>query len=343
MTIPMPMSARRGAAIAGSGAYVPDTVVTNDDLAARMDTSDAWIRSHIGIVERRWARPDQAMSDLALPAARQALSRAGVGPEDLDLIVVAGSAHDYLMPATAALLQASLGARHAGVLDIKNACSGFVYALGAAGALVETGIVDTALVVGAEVHSRIINPDDRTMAPFFGDGAGAVVLRPSRPGTGLLSAYYGADGDNADAIMVEAGGSRRPVDAEALAAKAHLCRMDGPRVKTFIQEVFPLSVERACERAGVRVADLRFVIAHQANLHLIREGMEQLGLGMERTLTLLERYGNSGSASVPTVLDAALEQGRIRPGDLVAMSAFGAGLAYGAITLRWAGPEDFLP
>jgi 3-oxoacyl-[acyl-carrier-protein] synthase III len=169
-----------------------------------------------------------------------------------------------------------------------------------------------------------------------------VVLRPSRPGTGLLSAFYGADGENADAIIVEAGGSRRPVDAAALAEKAHLCRMDGRRVKSFIQEVFPLSVEQACERAGIRVGDLDFVISHQANLHLIREGMQRLGLGMERTLTLLEHYGNSGSASVPTVLDVAVLQGRIRPGDLVAMSAYGAGLAYGAAVMRWAGPEDFL-
>jgi 3-oxoacyl-[acyl-carrier-protein] synthase-3 len=333
--------ARRGAGIAGVGSFVPEVVITNHDLERRMDTSDAWIREKIGIVERRVVRPDQAMTDLAIPAARQAVEDAGIDPKEIDLILVAGSNHDYLMPATACLVQAALDADNAGALDMKNACSGFVYALGAGAAFIQNGTADTVLVVGAEVHSKIIDPDDRTMAPFFADGAGAVVLRPTAPDRGILSSFYGADGKNADAIIVPAGGSRRPVDVEAVEEKLHLCRQDGKRVKAFIQRVFPLAVREAARRAGHEVSDLDFVISHQANLHLIREGMERLGLSMDKTLTLIEYLGNSGSASVPTVLHEAVRRGRIRPGDLVATVGYGAGLAYGANIIRWCGADEF--
>ncbi len=332
-----------GAGIAGMGSVVPEVVVTNHDLEGRMDTSDEWIRSKIGILERRWVRQDQAMTDLAIPAARQAVEQAGIDAREIELIIVAGSNHDYLMPATACLVQAALGADNAGALDIKNACSGFVYALGAGAAFVQNHTASTVLVIGAEVHSKIIDQDDRTMAPFFGDGAGAVVLRRTRPGTGVLSSFFGADGYNADAIIVPAGGSRRPVDHEAIEENAHLCRMDGKRVKTFIQRVFPYAIQQTCRRAGHEVTDLDFVISHQANLHLIREGMENMGLPMSKTLTMLEWLGNSGAASVPTVLKEAVDRGQIQPGDLVATAGYGAGLAYGANLMRWPAPDDFLP
>ncbi len=332
-----------GAGIAGMGAVVPEVVVTNRDLEGRMETSDEWIRSKIGILERRWVREDQAMTDLAIPAARQAVEQAGIDAREIELIIVAGSNHDYLMPATACLVQAALGADNAGAMDIKNACSGFVYALGAGAAFVQNHTASTVLVIGAEVHSKIIDQNDRTMAPFFGDGAGAVVLKRTRPGTGILSSYFGADGYNADAIIVPAGGSRRPVDADAIAENAHLCHMDGRRVKAFIQRVFPFAIQQACRRAGHEVTDLDFVISHQANLHLIREGMENMGLPMSKTLTMLEWLGNSGAASVPTVLKEAVDRGQIVPGDLVATAGYGAGLAYGANLLRWAAPDDFLP
>jgi 3-oxoacyl-[acyl-carrier-protein] synthase III len=332
-----------GVGIAGMGAVVPEVVVTNHDLEGRMDTSDEWIRSKIGIVERRWVREDQAMTDLAIPAARQAIEQAAIDAREIELIIVAGSNHDYLMPATACLVQAALGADNAGAMDIKNACSGFVYALGAGAAFVQNQTASTVLVIGAEIHSKIIDQTDRTMAPFFGDGAGAVVLKRTRPGTGILSSYFGADGYNADAIIVPAGGSRRPVDPEAIAENAHLCHMDGKRVKAFIQRVFPFAIQQACRRAGHEVTDLDFVISHQANLHLIREGMENMGLPMSKTLTMLEWLGNSGAASVPTVLKEAVDRGQIRPGDLVATAGYGAGLAYGANLLRWAAPDDFLP
>ena len=332
-----------GAGIAGMGAVVPEVVVTNHDLEGRMDTSDEWIRSKIGILERRWVREDQAMTDLAIPAARQAVEQAGIDPREIELIIVAGSNHDYLMPATACLVQAALGADNAGAMDIKNACSGFVYALGAGAAFVQNHTADTVLVIGAEIHSKIIDQNDRTMAPFFGDGAGAVVLKRTRPGTGVLASHFGADGYNADAIIVPAGGSRRPVDTDAIAENAHLCHMDGKRVKTFIQRVFPHAIQQACRRAGYEVSDLDFVVSHQANLHLIREGMETMGLPMSKTLTMLEWLGNSGAASVPTVLKEAVDRDQIRPGDLVATAGYGAGLAYGANVVRWPAPDDFLP
>jgi 3-oxoacyl-[acyl-carrier-protein] synthase-3 len=331
-----------GAAVMGLGTAIPDRTVTNQDLERTLDTTDAWIRSHVGMEARRIVHDDQAMSDLAIPAGRAALADAGISADELDLIIVAGSAHDYLMPATACLVQDALGARRAGALDIKNACSGFVYALGAGAGFIRSGMARTVLVIGAEIHSKIIDWADRTMAIFFGDGAGAVVLRRSRPEVGVLAAVYGADGANADAIIVPAGGSRLPVTPQLVEDKQHLCRQDGPRVKTFIQRVFPESVRDVCARAGIRPTDLDFVISHQSNLRLIEEGMANLGLPMDRTHTVLERYGNQGSASIPIVWQEALQLGKIGPGSLVALSGYGAGLAYGAVLVRLAGREDFL-
>jgi 3-oxoacyl-[acyl-carrier-protein] synthase-3 len=331
-----------GAAVKGIGTAIPTKTVTNHDLERMMETSDAWIRAHIGIEARRIVEDGEAMSDLAVPAGQQALQEAGVSPEDVDLIIVAGSNHDYLMPATACLVQDALGARRAGALDIKNACSGFVYALGAGAGFVRSGMARTVLVIGAEIHSKIIDWTDRSMAPFFGDGAGAVVLRRSRPDVGVLAAVYGADGSNADAIIVPAGGSRHPVTPELVAEGAHLCRQDGGRVKTFIQRVFPESVRAVCAQYGVTPGDLDFVVSHQSNLRLIEEGMAALGLSMEKTHTVLERYGNQGSASIPIVWKEALDMGRIGPGSLVALSGYGAGLAYGGVLVRLAGPDDFL-
>jgi 3-oxoacyl-[acyl-carrier-protein] synthase-3 len=325
----------------GIGTAIPSGSVTNQDLERMMDTTDEWIRTHIGISERRVVGVHEAMSDLAIPAAAEALRDAGIEAGELDLIIVAGSNHDYLMPATAALVQAALGAWRAGALDIKNACSGFVYALGTGAAFIQNGTADTVLVIGAEIHSKIIDWTDRTMAPFFGDGAGAVVLRRSRPGVGVLAAVYGADGSNADAIQVDAGGSRQPVTPELLAEKAHLCHQDGRRVKVFIQRVFPESVDRVCARAGITSRDLDFVISHQSNRRLIEEGLERLGLTEAHTHTVIERYGNQGSASIPIVWQEALKLGKVGPGSLVALAGYGAGLTYGAVLVRLAGPDDF--
>lgn len=331
-----------GAAILGMGATVPTRGITNSDLERMMSTTDKWIRDHVGIHTRRIVEDDQAMSDLAIPAARQALEDAQISARELDLIIVAGSNHDYLMPATACLVQGALDAEQAGALDIRNACSGFIYALGVGAAMIQNGTCNTVLVIGAEIHSKIIDWSDRTMAVFFGDGAGAVVLRRSRPEVGILTCYYGADGKNADAIIVEAGGSRQPLTPELLERKAHLCRQDGLRVKEFIQRVFPGSVRAVCERQGLTPQDLDFVISHQANLRLIEQCMADLGLSMDKTHTVLEEYGNQGSASIPIVLEEAIRLGKIGPGSLVAFSGYGAGLAYGAALVRLANREDFL-
>jgi 3-oxoacyl-[acyl-carrier-protein] synthase-3 len=322
---------------------VPTKRVTNQELEQMMATTDEWIWQHIGIHARRVVEDDQAMSDLAIPAARAALADAGIGPEELDLIIVAGSNHDYLMPATACIVQGALDAPQAGALDIRNACSGFIYALGVGAAMIQNGTCRTVLVVGAEIHSKIIDWSDRTMAVFFGDGAGAVVLRRSRPDVGVLACHYGADGKNADAIIVEAGGSRHPMTHELLEAKANMCHQDGKRVKSFIERVFPESVRAVCQRYGIETKDLDFLISHQANLRLIERCMADLGLPMEKTHTVLEDYGNQGSASIPIVLKEALQLGKVRPGSLVALTGYGAGLAYGAALVRLAAPEDFLP
>lgn len=331
-----------GAAIAGIGSVIPEVVITNHDLEKNMDTTDAWIQEKIGIKERRIARPDQAMSDLAIAAGRQAVADADMDPEAIEMVIVAGSNHDYLMPNTSCIVQDKIGAPNAGALDLRNACSGFIYALGVGASMIQAGVLRNALVIGAEIHSRIIDWTERTVAVFFGDGAGAVMLKRCRPEVGVLSSFYGADGANADAIITPAGGSRQPLTAELVEQKAHLCRQDGKRVKGFVQHVFEHSVRQALDRAGHSVQDLSFLISHQANLRLIEEGMGKLGLPMSKTHTIIEWAGNSGSASVPTCLHDALKHGKIKAGDLLALTGFGAGLAYGANVVRWAGAGDFI-
>lgn len=333
---------RYGAAIAGVGAEIPEGQVTNQDLEKRMDTTDEWIWERVGVRTRRVVRDDQAMSDIAIPAALKALDDAGVAASELDMVIVAGSNHDYLMPGTACVVQGAIGADNAGALDLKNACSGFVYALGTGAGFVQNGTCKNVLVVGAEVHSKIIDWNDRTMAIFFGDGAGAVVLRRSKPEVGVLSSFYGSDGKNADAILVEAGGSRLPVNHEAIDRGAHLCHQDGKRVKNFILEVFPKSIRRALERLDLTPQDLDFLISHQANLRLIEQVVAEMGLSMDKTHTIIEKYGNQGSASIPTALREAMDLGKVKAGDLVAFSGYGAGLAYGANVVRLASPEDFV-
>jgi 3-oxoacyl-[acyl-carrier-protein] synthase-3 len=253
----------------------------------------------------------------------------------VDLIIVAATNHDMLLPATACLVQGALGARRAAAFDVRIACAGAVYALVTGAKFIADGSYETVLVVGAEVHSKMIDYTDRTTAVFFSDGAGAAVLRPTSAGRGLIAWDLGADGANGDAITVPAGGSRLPASHETVEKRLHYVKMEGRRVYDFAVRIFPYTVRRTLARAGLTTSDIDLLIAHQANINIIREGMAALKLSLNRTFNTLEKYGNASAASLFLTMAKAEEAGKLRPGDLLMLVAFGAGLAWGSAALRW--------
>jgi 3-oxoacyl-[acyl-carrier-protein] synthase-3 len=323
------------AAILGLATYVPPRVLTNDDLARRVDTSDEWITTRTGIRRRHVADPDQATSDLALPAARGALQAAGIPAEQLDLIVVGTATPDMFFPATACLLQDRLGARRAGAFDLLAACSSFVYGLISAAQLIHAGMARYALVVGAETLSRLIDWDDRRTCVLVGDGAGAAVLGPSRSGAGIYSGVVGADGSAGDILKVPAGGSRLPVTAEVIERRLHRASMDGQAVFKLAVRTVPPLVREAVRRAGWTLHDVDLIVPHQANLRIIEATAAQLDLPMEKFVVNIQEYGNTSAASVPLALDEAVRSGRVRDGSRLVLAAFGGGFTYAACTLVW--------
>jgi 3-oxoacyl-[acyl-carrier-protein] synthase-3 len=310
-------------------------VLTNFDLEKMVDTSDEWIRTRTGIVERRIADPDVPTSSLGLAAARAALESASVKPEDLDLIVVATVTPDMFFPCTASILQRSLGAAGAAAFDILVGCTGFVHGLAAAGALLATGPYDRALVVGAETLSKITDWQDRSSCVLFGDAAGAAVLAPVAEGRGILAYSLGNDGANADALKIPAGGSRMPSSEDTVANRLHYLIMNGPEVFKFaVRSMAEYSAE-AVSRAGLTMSDIDVVIPHQANLRIIEAAAKRLNIPYDRFVRNLDRYGNTSAASIPLALDEAVRQGRIRPGNHLLFCSFGAGLSWGTMVLRW--------
>jgi 3-oxoacyl-[acyl-carrier-protein] synthase III len=321
------------ARILGTGAFVPERVVTNYDLAAMMPTSHDWIVAKTGIVERRIAEADQSTSDLALEAALRALDAAEVSPREVDLILLATSTPDHLLPATAAIVQHKLGAKEAIGLDLNAVCSGFVYGLGAADAYIRAGVARTVLLIGADTYSKILDWTDRRATPFFGDGAGAAVLRADEGGSGILAHRLEMDGSGNQTILVPAGGFRTPIDANVLEHRLQYFRMDGHAVFDFAVERWPESVQQVLAEAGLTLDDLSLVIPHQANLRILEQGAAALGLPMERVEVTVDRYGNT--ASIPMALDAAVREGKVRDGDHIVMVGFGGGLAWGSVAVRW--------
>lgn len=323
--------------IVGTGSYLPVRVVTNKDLEATLDTTDEWIFTKTGIRQRHIADASEATSDLALKASVAALDQAGIRAEDLDLILVATSSPDMIQPSTAAILQGKLGAKRAGAFDIGAVCAGYAYALGVAfGIMRGCDQYRRVLVVGAETYSRILDWKDRSTCVFFGDGAGAAVLARTRE-AGYLSQCLATDGSKWDVIQFPAGGSRMPATQATLDGGLHAFRMDGRKVWDFAIVAFPDAVRTVALAAGVQVADIDWVIAHQANINIIRKAMEILGLPFERAHTTIEHTANTSGASIPIALDDAARSGRIRPGQLVCMVGFGGGLAWGAVLVRWTG------
>lgn len=320
--------------ILGTGSYVPDKVLTNQDLEKMVDTSDEWIVSRTGIRERRIAAPDQAASDLAYEASLRALESSGVKAEDLDLIIVATVTEDMAFPSTACLLQDRLGAKKAAAFDLSAACSGFLYGLATGTQFIQNGMYRYVLVIGVEVLSKIVNWEDRNTCVLFGDGAGAAVLGPVEEG-GFLSFELGADGSGGELLKQEAGGSRRPIDAQVLEDKSHCIYMNGREVFKFAVRVMGSASEKALEKAGLTKEDIDFLVPHQANIRIIDSAVERLGLTSDKVVINVDRFGNMSSASIPVALDEAVRKGRIQQGDTLVLVGFGGGLTWGAGVMKW--------
>ncbi len=323
------------AGIAGTGTYVPERVLYNSQLEELVDTSDEWIRSRSGIRERRIARPDQATSDLAVAAGERALENAGMAPEEVDLIITATNTPDMFFPATACLVQEKLGAKNAGAFDLAAGCTGFIYALATGSQFIATGSCRTVLVIGAENLSKITNWKDRNTCVLFGDGAGAVVLRPTVEDRCILSFKLRADGAGALHLHMPAGGSRQPATRETVGQNKHYIHMNGREVFKFAVRVMGEAAEEVLALAGLSKSDLDFFIPHQANIRIVKAAARRLGLPMEKVLVNVDRYGNTSTASIPLALEEALQSGRIKKGDNVVMVGFGAGLTWGAVAIKW--------
>lgn len=325
----------RRAYFAGWGKYVPERVVTNDELSRVLDTSDEWIRTRTGIRERRVAHPDETTASMAILAGRAALGKAGLGPEALDCVFVATCTPDHPFPATASIVQAGLGATRAGACDLNAACSGFVYALAVADSCIRAGLYRNVMVVGAETFSRIVDWNDRATCVLFGDGAGAVVLRAGEGRYGLLTATLGSDGTGADLLQVPAGGSSMPASENTIQDRLHMIRMDGREVFRFAVGILPRLASQVLADAGWSTADLDLFVAHQANERIIQAAARTLGLPDEKVYVNVHRYGNTSAASIPIALCEASEEGRLRDGSQVVLAGFGSGLSWAACALRW--------
>jgi len=312
-------------AILGLGAYVPDQTITNDDLALVVETSDTWIRQRTGIAERRRAVAGQSTAEMALPAARRALQAAEVLPSEIELIVLGTTTPDQPFPATACHLQRMLGADGAVAFDVLAACTSWIYAASIAERYVSTGAVRRALVVGSEVMSRVLDHTDRGTSILFGDGSGAAVLGPSNSDAGFESFALAADGNQSQLIHY---GPSPTSPAPAL-------RMDGAETFRSATRMMEDSSRRACEAAGVQLADLDLVVPHQANVRIVEVVAKRLGVPVEKFMVNLDRYGNTSSASIPLALDEALATGRLHTGDRVLLVGFGAGMTWGASVLTW--------
>ena len=322
----------KAARIAGLGRYVPKRVVTNDDLARKLDSSDQWIRERTGIRERRLAADHETASSMGVLAAQEALAMAGVDGADLDLIIVATATGDALFPPVSCLIQERLGASRAAAFDIGAACVGFVAGLATASQFIATGAARRVLVVGSEVLSRIVDWSDRATCVLFGDGAGAALLEASDTGRGVpLSFVLHSDGGGADILYAQGPSSAR----SPVPAPHYFVVMDGPAVFKFAVNAMEGAVREALGRAGLTPADVDLFVPHQANQRIISAAARALGLPPEKVVTNIDRYGNTSAASIPIALCEALEQGRLREGDRVALAAFGGGLVWGAMILEW--------
>ena len=331
------MIPRPFAEIAGLGVAVPDRVVTNADFEKTLDTSDQWIVERTGIRERRLAGPGESLAMLSQQASEIAMEKAGITAGDLDAIVLGTATPDRLLPSTACDLQALLGADNAAAFDISAACPGFIYAITVAEALIAAGQSENVLVVGAEKLSTITDMTDRSTAILFGDGAGAAVIRPvSRSnGRGILSTFIRSDGKLAPLLYRPGGGACDPISEKVVRERSHFIKMAGREVFKAAVLAMSQACDEALSRAGVTSDQIDLLVPHQANIRIIEATAKHAGVPMEKVMVNVDRYGNTSSASIPLAIDQAITEGRIKPGSLLLLVAFGAGFTWGSVVVRW--------
>lgn len=323
-----------GFGIRSLGTSVPSQVVTNEQLEAKYGFEQGWIERRTGIRERRIAGPYESTSDLAVEAARRAIASAGVAAADIDLLIVATFTPDFTCPSTACIVQDKLKL-DAPAMDLQAACSGFMYALATGAQYIATGNSKLALIIGADVNSRIVEPSDQRTAPLFGDGAGAVLLEAGAADQGLLCYQLGADGAGASLLDRPVGGTRNPLTAEMVTAGEHFLKMDGRNVFKWAVQVVTETITMVLERAKVGLDEVALFVLHQANIRIIDHAMKELNIPDEKVFCNLDRFGNTSAASIPLALEEAVRQNKIRRGDLVVMCGFGAGLTWGTGVVRW--------
>jgi len=323
------------AGVLGTGAYLPERVLDNRELAERFGCSEEWILTRTGIRERRFAEPGTGASDLGVVAATRALDAAGLSAKDIDLVICATYTPDMAFPSTACLIQDRIGAKPAAAFDLQAACSGFVYALVTAAQFVAGGGIRHALVVASDINSTIVDPKDQKVTPLFGDGAGAVVVGRVNHGSGLLGFHLGADGGGGPLFFMPAGGSKRPATFETVEAREHYIKMDGPSLFRFGVDAMVQASRHALQQAELSIEQIDLFIPHQANLRIIDAGLERLGIPKDRTLVTLDRFANTAAATIPIALDEAARGGRLTSGMNVLMTGFGAGLTWASTVVRW--------
>jgi 3-oxoacyl-[acyl-carrier-protein] synthase-3 len=324
----------RKVGIVGLGKYLPKKVLTNADLEKMVETSDEWITTRTGIKQRRLAGKSEATSDLAIKAAKHALTDAGLDPAQLDLIIVATVTPDMQFPSTACFVQSAIGAKRAFCFDVAAACSGFVYAISVAQQFIARGTYENALVIGAEVLSSITDWKDRSTCVLFGDGAGAAVLAPAKSG-GILSTYLGSDGSSTDLLMIPGGGSRNPVSRSTLQKRLHYIKMEGNELFKVAVKIMTEAAHIAVKKAGLELSDIDLFIPHQANMRIILAVAKRLELSSERVFANIEKYGNMSSASTAVALCEAIKEGLVKKGDNILLDTFGSGLVWGACVIKW--------
>ena len=324
----------KGVKILGTGSYVPDAVISNDHLQERFGFDSDWIVKRTGILERRHALPHQATSDLCLEAARRCIDSAGVKSDDIDLLLLATFTPDMSFPSTACLVQDQLKLT-CPAFDLQAACAGFMYAFITGAAYIASGASNLALIVGGDCNSRVVNPNDIKTYPLFGDGAGAVLLTRGRPDQGILSYSLGADGSGGDLLSRPACGSRMPPTPELIAQGLHYMHMDGRAVFRWAVAILCDTIQDVLKHSGLNAADIDLYIPHQANIRIINAAVDVLHISRSRVFNNLERYGNTSAGSVPIALDEAITDGRLHDDDLLVLSGFGSGLAWGTAVVKW--------
>ena len=332
---PRSAKTQRTVSIIGTGSYVPEKILTNEDLSRIVDTSDEWITTRTGIKQRRIAAKDEHTSDMAAKAALKAIEQAKISPAEIDLILVATATPDMLFPATACFVQKKIGATNAACLDISAACAGFLFGVEIAQQFITSHTYDTVLVIGADKLTAITNWSDRNTCILFGDGAGAAILRHRGGSHGVISTHIGSDGQYTDILFMPGGGSRCPITRENVDLNLQTIHMTGKEVYKHAVTAMLSAAQKALEQAGLRIEDIACVIPHQANMRIIEAIADRLGIPLEKFYVNLDRYGNTSAAAVAIALDEANRSGRIKPGDYVLMVVFGGGLTWAGTVIEW--------